>query len=143
MQVFESFEYLIDQLSQFRRLKSFLNVIVLLGYVLLKIPTVHVFEDNVELADFFGLLRDKVEVLHNIRVPQVLCYIEFFEHFLEDLISYIEVVHDLLGLGDEDFRWRLIQRTAQVAGVDICLGATAYQLEFADFHQFVTFHVFL
>ena len=141
MQVFQSFEYLLDQLSQFSRLKYFLHNIFLLGYVLLQVPTVHVFEDNVELADLFILLRDEVQVLHDVRMSQVLRYVEFFEHVLEDLISYIEVVHDLLGLGDKDLRWRLIKWTTQVAGVDICLGATTYELELGDFHRFVTFHV--
>ena len=101
----------------------------MLGYVLLKVPTVHVFEDYVELAYLFGLLRDKVEVLHDIWVSQILRYVKFFEHVLEDIISNIEVVHYLLGLGDEDLGWGLILWTSKVAGVDICLGATAYELE--------------
>ena len=105
----------------------------MLGYVLLKVPTLHIFEDNVELTDFFGLLRDKVEVLHDVSVSQVFRCVEFFEHVLEDLISYIEVVHYLLGLRDEDLRRRLILRTSKIAGVDICLGSASNQLELADF----------
>ena len=67
-------------------------------------------------------------------MSQILRYVEFFKHVLEDLICYIEVVHDLLGLGDEDFGCRLILWTSKVAGVDICLGATAYELNLGDLH---------
>ena len=66
-------------------------------------------------------------------MSQVFRYVEFFEHVLEDLISYIEVVHYLLCLRDEDLRRRLKLRTPKIAGVDICLGSAANQLELADF----------